>query len=253
MMLDLQKASLLKRASARLLDLILLVIIIVGFSAILSHALNYDHHSKRLDEYYTQYESEYGIEFDMSVEKYEAMTEDERKLYETAYNALISDEDAMYTYHLLVNLTLLITSISILFGYLVLEFFVPLKFGNGQTIGKKIFGIALMRTGGIKITPVCLFIRTVLGKYTIETMLPVLVMIMIFFGNVGIIGIAILALLVITQIILLFAHRNHVQIHDLLADTVAVDMASQMIFDTAADLTAYQQKLYEKNVAIKTY
>ncbi len=253
MMLDLQKASLLKRASARLLDLILLMIIIVGFSAILSHAMNYDHHSKKLDEYYAQYESEYGIEFDMSVEKYEAMTEDERKFYEIAYSALISDEDAMYTYHLLLNLTLVIASISILFGYLVLEFFVPLKFGNGQTIGKKIFGIALMRTGGIKITPVCLFIRTVLGKYTIETMIPVLIIIMIFFGSVGIIGIATLALLLITQIILLFAHRNHVQIHDLLADTVAVDMASQMIFDTQADLIAYKQKLHEEIVARKGY
>lgn len=253
MLLDIQKASILKRASAWLLDAILLIIIVVGFAAVLSAALNYDSHSKKLDEYYAKYENMYGVEFNMSAEKFETMTESDQKLYETAYNALVSDEDAMYTYNLLVNLTLLITSISILLGFLILEFLVPLKFGNGQTLGKKIFGIAVMRTGSIKINTVCLFIRTVLGKYTIETMIPVLIMIMIFFGSIGIIGIGILAALLITQVALLFAHRNHAQIHDLLADTIAVDMASQMIFDTAEDLIAYKQKLHEEIVARKTY
>ena len=249
MTLDLQKASLLKRFSAWLLDMILLVIVIVGFAAILSVALNYEHHYAKLKEHYARYEREYEIEFDISEEKFDGMTPEEQKRYETAYNALISDQDAMYAYNLLVNLTLLITSISILLGYLALEFIVPLNLKNGQTLGKKIFGIAVMRTKGIRINSVCLFIRTILGKYTIETMIPVLICIMIFFGSIGIVGIAILSLLTITQVILLFAHRHHAQIHDLLADTVTVDMASQMIFDSEADLIAYKEKVHAQKVA----
>ena len=253
MILDLQKASLLKRASAFLLDFILLLIVIVGFAAILSSILNYDHHSERLDEYYAQYEAEYGIEFDLSAEKYEGLSEEERKLYESAYNALISDEDAMYTYNLLVNLTLVITSISIFLAYLALEFFVPLKLRNGQTIGKKVFGIGVMRTGSIKINAVSLFIRTVLGKYTIETMIPVLISILIFFGAMGVVGIAIMALLFIVQVCLLFGNGRRAVIHDLLADSVTVDLASQMIFDTEADLLAYKQKLHSEKAARQSY
>lgn len=253
MMLDLQKASLLKRASAYLLDLILLLVVIVGFAAILSSALNYDRYSEQLNDHYARYEATYDIEFNLSTEEYDAMTDEERERYETAYNALISDEAAMHTYNMLVNLTLVITSISILLSYLALEFFVPLKLGNGQTLGKKIFGIALMRTGGVKINAVSLFIRTILGKYTIETMIPVLISILIFFGAMGVIGLAILALLLIVQVVLLFANRRHAVIHDLLADTVAVDMASQMIFETEADLLAYKQKLHSEKAARQSY
>jgi hypothetical protein len=78
MILDLQKASLLKRASAYLLDIILLLVMIVGFAAVLSSVLNYDTHSDALSDHYLRYEKEYGIEFDMSSDKYAAMTEEEQ-------------------------------------------------------------------------------------------------------------------------------------------------------------------------------
>ena len=105
---------------------------------------------------------------------------------------------------MIINLTLVITSISILLGYLLLEFVVPLIFKNGQTLGKKIFGIALMRNDGVKINTVMLFVRTVLGKYTIETMVPVLVIIMTFFGSAGIIGLAVLLLIMAFPVIASF-------------------------------------------------
>lgn len=249
MIFDLQKASLLKRFSAYLLDLILLVILIVGFAGLLSTILNYDRCSDELDAHYARYESEYGITFELSVEEFDAMREEDHALYETAYNALISDQAAMHTYNLLINLTLLITTFSILLGYLVLEFIVPLLFGNGQTLGKKVFGIALMRTGGIRINTISLFIRTILGKYTIETMIPVLVILITYFNGIGIIGPFILLAIPLSQFILLASTRRNAVIHDLLADTVAVDMASQMIFDSEADLIAYKEKVHAQKVA----
>ena len=60
--------------------------------------------------------------------------------------------------------------------------FVPLKLGNGQTIGKKVFGIGVMRVDGVQLTTIQLFIRTILGKFTLETMIPVYIVLMIFFN-----------------------------------------------------------------------
>ena len=243
MIFDLQKASLLKRASAYLLDIILLVILVAGFAALISEIVDYDSRSTALDEYYAYYEAKYNVDFDMSAEEFANMTEAELQKYEAAYNALITDTEAMQAFSMLVNLTLIITSFSILFSYVLLEFVVPLIFGNGQTVGKRIFGIAVMRTSGIKTNGVCLFIRTILGKYTIETMIPVLMALMIYFGTIGAIGLFILVLIPLVQIILLFANKKHAQIHDLLADTVAVDMASQMIFENEAAMIAYKNKV----------
>ena len=149
----------------------------------------------------------------------------------------------MHTYSMVVNLTLIIASFSILAGYLVLEFIVPLWLGNGQTLGKKIFGIALMRQDGVKITPLMLFARTILGKYTLETMIPVLIVIMLLFQMIGLIGTLIIGLILLLQVILLIATRTNSALHDLLACTVAVDMASQMMFDSPEALLEYQKRI----------
>ena len=58
MIYDLQKASPLKRASAWLLDIILLVILACGIGMVLSAALNYDQHSQTLAACYEKYEKE---------------------------------------------------------------------------------------------------------------------------------------------------------------------------------------------------
>ena len=80
----------------------------------------------------------------------------------------------------LVNYTFIIISFSILIGFLIVEFLFPMIFKNGQTLGKKIFGIGVMRVDGVKVTTPILFVRSILGKFTIETMMPVLMVIMIY-------------------------------------------------------------------------
>lgn len=250
---DLQKASLWKRMSALLFDVILLLTLITGCAAGLSVLLDYDKHNDILDSYYEKYEKEYGVTFDISLEKYEALTAEEKAAYDAAYQALSSDEDALYAYNVLMNQTLIIITFSLLISYLILEFAVPLWLGNGQTLGKKIFGIAVMRTGGIKISPVCLFIRTVLGKFTIETMIPVLLVIMIYFSSIGITGLLILAAIFLVQIIAMAVTRTNSAIHDLLADTVTVDFASQMIFADQQARTDYLKKIAAQESERKTY
>ena len=76
MIYDLQKAALLKRASAYLLDVILLLIVITGAAFGLSALLGYDTYVERLEGIYAEYEAEYGIDFDISQEEYDKMIED---------------------------------------------------------------------------------------------------------------------------------------------------------------------------------
>ncbi len=253
MIYDLQKATMWKRISAALFDMILLCILIVGVAFIFSTVLGYDNYNEALEDAYEKYETKYGITFEITEEEYNMMPEEKLEKYDAAYRELIADEDAMYTYNMVVNLTLLIVSLSILLAYLLLEFAVPLRLGNGQTLGKKIFGIGVMRTDGVKITAPLLFIRTILGKYTIETMIPVLICIMIFFNSIGVVGTIIIGLILLLQIILLIVTQTNSVIHDTLAKTVVIDVASQMIFESTEELVEYKKKVYAEKAARESY
>ena len=249
MIYDLQKAGVLKRAAAWLLDLILLVVLACGIGMILSAALNYDQHSQALEACYERYEKEFGIDFDV----YADLTEEEQARFEAANAALQKDTQALKAYNMVVNLSLTIVSLSILLSYLALEFAVPLLFGNGQTMGKKVFGIGLIRVDGVKISTFALFVRTVLGKYMVETMIPVLMAMMIFIGTIGILGPAIVLGLLILQVALIITSPTNSALHDHMAATVAVDLASQMIFATPEELVEYKKQVHAEQVKNQPY
>ena len=198
MIYDLQKANMWKRISAFLFDGILLGIVAVLMGLVLSLALGYDTYSNAVDEAYIRYGEEYGVTFDVSLAEYETMSEEEFQKLQSAYEALSGDEEAVYAYNMLIRLTIMIVSLAILLAFLLMEFAVPLFLGNGQTLGKKIFGICLMGTDGVRIKATQLFIRTVLGKFAVETMVPVLIVMMIYFGSIGIVGPIVLLGILIT-------------------------------------------------------
>lgn len=253
MMYDLQKASIWKRASAFLFDVILLSAAAVGFAFIISAVTGYDGYTKELDGIYAAAEEKYGVKLNMTEDEYRALDEAERESYDAAAKELNEDKEATRIYGTVVNLTVIIISFGFLLSYMLLEFAVPLIIGNGQTLGKKIFGICLVRTDCVRITPVMLLIRTLLGKYTIETMVPALIILMIFFGMTGIVGTAVLGLLLLTEIILIAATPAHTPIHDLLAGTAAADMASQKIFRDRDELIDCRKKLAAEEAAKSEY
>ena len=253
MIFDLQKASIWKRASAFLFDFILFGILAVGFAFLLSVITNYDKYSTTYDESLTQYEQTYQTNFGYTQDEFNELDADAQAAYMNAYNALTKDADAMYAYRMMVNLIMLITSLSILLSYLVLEFVIPILFKNGQTLGKKIFGIAVMRTNGVKMNNISLFIRTFLGKYAIETMIPVLIITMILFNSIGIVGPIVIGLILLLQIILMCATKTNSLIHDLLADTVVVDFASQMIYDSEEELIEAKKQAAAEKVNKASY
>lgn len=243
-MYDLQKANMWKRLSAALFDFIMLGIVAVGVALLLSVVLGYGAYSDQLGELTARYEAEYGLDFDISAEEYEALPEEQKQAYLAADEAYGSDPEVSYAYGMIVSLSLLITTFAILLAYLLLEFLVPLLLGNGQTLGKKIFGVGVMREDGVKLPPILLFTRTVLGKYTVGTMIPVYVIIMVYFNMMGIFGTVIIGALLLVQAILFFGTKTHTPIHDKLAHTVTVDLASQMIFDTPEALLEYKKRIH---------
>ena len=247
-MYDFQRAGMWKRISAALLDVILLAIAVVGFALLLATVLNYNGYYERMNAAYDQYEEIYGVSLDMTSEEYEKLPDPEKELYKMAVKEFSADYEVNYVYRMMFNYTLIITIFSFLLGFLLLEFLVPILFKNGQTIGKKIFGVGLMREDGVKITPFLLFARTVLGKYTLETMFPVLVLTLIYFGVMGIIGTIAVVGMWLFNLILLFATKARTPIHDKMAHTVAVDLASQMIFDTPEAMLAYKKRIHAESV-----
>ena len=252
MMYDFQKANMWKRISAALCDLIALAIVVVGIALLLSTVLGYDGYSVRFAEISNSYAEEYGVDLDISTTDFKALGEEERARYEAADQAVAADREANYVYGMIVNLTLIIITFSLLVAFLLLEFLVPLLFGNGQTLGKKVFGVAVMRVDGVKLSPVLLFARTVLGKYTVETMIPVFIIIMIALGLMGIFGTVVILGLLVLQLVLLITTKARTPLHDKLAHTVCVDLASQMIFDSPEALLEYKKRIHAEQVDAQT-
>lgn len=250
---DVQKAGMWKRISAFLFDFILLTIVAVGFATLLSWALKYDDYLDARNDCVAQYEEEYRVSFSITEEDFNTLAEEEKAkynqaygdAYKSAYEELLKDPVFAVADQMVFNLMLIILSFSILIAYLILEFAVPMFFKNGQTLGKKVFGIALMRIDGVKIDGPMLFTRSILGKYVVETMIPIIFLIMIFIGAVGgIVGLVAIGAIVITNIVMLIVTKDNCAIHDTISGTVAVDMASQLIFETPEALLEYKQKIH---------
>ena len=245
-MYDFQRASMWKRISAALFDIILLSIVVVGSAFLLSLALNYQGNYEEFDAIRKTYADANGVDLSKA---YSFLTEEELVNYSAFEEALSSDATAIKIYSLLINYTFIIVSFSILIGYLLMELLIPLLFKNGQTLGKKIFGIAVMREDGVRISSTLLFVRTVLGKYTLETMIPVLIFLMILFYAMNpIIGLGVVAAILIAQAVLLIATKTRSLLHDKLSHTVTVDFSSQLIFDTPEELLAYKQRIHAEQV-----
>ena len=254
MIYDLQKANFLKRLSAYILDLILLIIVATGVAWITSTIVDFSGHVEIIEAKKTEYEQAHGVDFDISEQDFLKLTVEEQQKITHVHDELFAkDQTVLKEYNLIYSFMLLITSISLFVAHLVTEFIIPLILKNGQTVGKKIFGIAVMHTNSVRIKHLTLFVRSILGKYTIETMIPVLIAIMIFFGMTGIVGTMVLLGIFVLQVVLLCVTKNGSCLHDLLSNTVTVDMASQMIFDTEEQMIEYVNEQHKKKVEKSPY
>ncbi len=259
MIYDLQKASLMKRFSAFLFDLVLLIMLFTALMLLVSSIVDYDSYLYGLENRLTEIQEKHNIsaiekEYEVSFNEFQYMFEDEvaklpeevQEAFKACTKEMNEDSDSIKLYETIMSLSIAIVSISMLLSYIILEFVVPLFFKNGQTLGKKMFAIAVMRTDCVRITPIVLFIRTVLGKYTIGTMVPLVMLLTLAFGSTPLMPLTVILLILLIQIVLLVTTKTNSLIHDSLASTVVVDYQSQMIFDTVEAKNAYQLRLHNE-------
>lgn len=199
-------------------------------------------------KYVQMYEEEFDTDLTKKAEDVaKSQLKNWYKAYEKCDKAF--DKDLSYNARMtkIIAFTLMMVSLGILLSMLILEFAVPLFFKNGQTIGKKVFGVAVMHQNGVRVNTITMFIRTFLGKYAVETMVPALLILMIFTGN-GAISVIVIALLVIFEIVL-FVWKKDTRpfIHDVFAKTVCVDLASQMIFDNELEMMEFKRNAYAES------
>lgn len=253
-MTDLQKAGVGKRIMAAIFDGILVVTLAVGLAALLSLCFGYDVEVDRYASILSGYEEQYEVDIEAATtDMTAAELEAHNKKLEAVQTALYQNAEFMTLYTKLTNMQLLMLTFSPLGALLLLELMIPLLLGNGQTIGKKIFGIGLMHIEGIRVTGKQVFIRAILGKYSVELMLPVYIAMMTFTGGLGIVGLVLLAVLLIAQIVCVIITRTNALIHDIFASTVAVDLSSQRIFEDIEDRDNYIKALHAEQAARAVY
>jgi len=251
--ISLHKPGVWKRFAAWLLDAILLCVLATGIAFVFSAAFGYDSYSDKLNAAYAEYEERYGISLGITEDEYNALSEEKKQLYMEASSALSADEEANYNYNMVVNLSVLIVTLSLLCSYLVLELLVPVLLKNGQTVGKKVLSIALCRVDLVRITNLQLAVRTVLGKFTVETMIPVYLVIMLLFGGIGVFGTVLLLAFAVAQLVIMSVTHTNSLIHDLIAGTVAVDLTTQKLFGSSEELLEYKKRLHAARVAEQAY
>jgi uncharacterized RDD family membrane protein YckC len=230
-----------------------MVILITGFAWGISSVLDFSANSEKLDNLIATYEEKFDLHFGITDEEYEKMTEDEKKYFNTSYQEVLKDQDYRYLSNLIFYSLITIVSISFLLSHIILEFVVPLLFKNGQTVGKKIFSIAVMRVDGVRVSPIIMFVRSILGKYTIETMIPTLIIIMMRFGVGSIVTLGVVVLIALFQLILLIVTKTNSLIHDALSSTVVVDFQSQMIFDSVEAKNEYRLRIHSEEAKNAKY
>ena len=271
MIYDLQKASIFKRISAFLLDIILIFILATGFAFAISAIVGYDAKLERIEQIDAECVKEFqlnkylpkpenaGEDFKYSLniteETYKKLSDEGREAYNQARKAYIekSGKDLMQDYGELTGLLYVMLSLGLFFATLIIEFIIPLILKNGQTLGKKVFGVGVILITGVKISPIALFVRAMLGKYAIETMVPVsLAFIFFLLAPSGTILLVLIAIAIL-QIVLVIATKNNSLIHDIISSTVTVDMSTQMIFATYDDLLTYKQDVAKREADKKPY
>ncbi len=253
MRFDIQRANFWKRISALLFDFIIAAIVVVGIATLMSSILNYDKYYSMVEDARNDVALKYGLSLDISQEDYESFTEEQKENYTKANEEFSQDTRVVYGYTMMVNLALIIASVSVLLSSLILEFAVPAFLKHGRTLGKKIFGLAVIRTNGVKMSGQAHFIRSMIGKCTIETLVPLYVIILMILGQLGIVGIIVLILFLGLEIFAVCYTKTRSTIHDLVSDTVVVDMESQEIFDSEEELIAFKTRLHEELVSKDSY
>lgn len=247
---ELQKADLWKRIAAWLSDFMLTCVLVIGIGTLLSWAFNYDATMDKYEARYNGYIEQYQLQ-DVDVYDTSSQTEEEQARVEQAAIAMNSDAELCRLRELIPNLMLLIVTVALMVTVLLLEFVVPMLMKNGQTVGKKIFSLGVVRVDGVQVTGFQMFVRTVVGKFAIELMVPIYAM--LYFGLSSLAGMILVGGILLAQVISLFATKTNSALHDHLSATVVVDLSSQRVFKNPGELIEYTKRIHAEEAKRADY
>ncbi len=252
-MIDLQKASYAKRLFAFLADLIAASILTVGIYLLMTWIMNTDAMLEKYNGIVHEYEERFGVTFNITQEQYDGMDEEAKKHYREAVDAVNGDEEANRAMTSYYTAVFVIFASGILLSMLILGFAIPLILGDGRTLGKKLFGLGVMKIDYTKVTPVMMFVRSVIGKGVMEILLPVMLILTSMSGVTGIFGLIMLGIFAVAEVVSIVKTPENRLLHDIIAGTAVVDWESQMIFDTAADRDEYIKTKQEEREQSRLY
>ena len=249
---EINHASILRRFATLLIDSILLVVLITGLFALMSIIFDYDAKYAQVEEKYV----EHGVYIPSSSTESgytpcsyydENGVADETSACWLAWEDFYQDEEAVAMRAKCDNLIIVMLSSSALIALLISEFAVPLLFKNGQTLGMKIMHTGVIGNDRIKIRGWQLFARVIIGRYVVETMIPIYsVVYMMINPSGGMLGLLVIVGLLIAEVVFLGFTKNHQVVHDLVSATVVIDMDSQFIAKNREELEAHINETVEQ-------
>ena len=247
MALGLQKANFWKRFSAWMLDTMLVILLTTACALPLLELFGHSTLSQQITAIYTplkeSIEAEYQTDLDATEEDYESWSDAQKQTYTDAMNAFnkaLAETEYAQLRASYLTASLVSVAIALFISVVFAHFVLPLCLKNGQTLGKKVFGLAVVRTSLVKVSPMVLFIRATVGIYAIETVAVAFLLINVPVGTIA--AVLVQAL----QIGVMIKTPTNSSIHDLLADTAVVDYASQHIFETQEEMLEYRKREKEE-------
>lgn len=237
----LNKASLARRFCAWLLDIILMVTLAVGIMFLTSLIVGYDKSMNKLNDYYRTHEV-YVTDEKGNETFCELNPNDDKDPCNVAWKHFGSDKNAVNQYQKVNQLSIIILSVGLFFSIMILDFGMPLIFKNGRTIGKRLMGVSLISINEVKVTNRQIFIRALMGEFLVLAMIPTILIFLAMISNGGLIYTLFFMIIEIANIGTIFITKSKQNLPDLIAKTIPVDTASQIICSTPEELSKLKYK-----------
>ena len=228
-----------KRLAAWLLDFILTITLAVGFMLLASVLVNYDKQVEKLNEYYDIH-NVYRTDEKGNKTFCEANPNDEYDSCNVAWAKFAEDEEAVAQYNRVNEYSIGILSSGLVLSIMSMYFVVPLCLKHGRTIGKKVMGISLISNEEIKVNHRQMFIRALMGNFLVLSMIPVLLFFTAMISGGGFFYSFIALGIEFANIVAVLVSKKKQNFADMIAKTIAVDSASQIIFDTKEELSKFK-------------
>ncbi len=180
-----EKYPFMKRAFAAAIDILLIALLTVFIAMPMSSLTGYKQARSDVDNLFSYMEQTYGVRFNLTAQELANLTEEQSHRYEEAFAFFAGDEENVRTYNRMVLGSYMTVLGSILIAVLILELAVPLILKDGQTAGKKLMGLVVIRMDGSPINALRLIARAVLGKFLVEIAVPVFTILEMYNGITG--------------------------------------------------------------------